>query len=175
MPTWKSLTEFSIDLQRMSKDLTVDEKDTVTREMGRSAKKSADAESARALGGDRAFSGWRRGKPIPLDVRLITQRGTTILAPNKRSAGPWTVANQGRNQGNARGFSGPGINRSTGATARTKAGRVRKTRAFRAQRWNGVTQPKRTADRAVRDMERTVPRVADKAVRKVIAKRFDVT
>jgi hypothetical protein len=179
MPTWagpKAFTEFAIDLQRMSKDLTVDERQEITRIMGREAEKATRGAVVRSLGAKRGFSGWRRGKTVPLNTRLIDGRkGATIMAPTKPSAGVATTAQYGRNQGNARGFQGPGANRRTGATARTPTGRVRKVRAFKPRRWNGVTQPKHTIDHAVRAMERAVPRVTDRAVRKVIAKRFDVT
>jgi hypothetical protein len=176
MPSFKSFAEFGAELGRMAKDLTVDEKSDITKAMGRDARKLADAESSRDLGGDRAFSGWRRGHPITLVTQLLDGRqGASILAPTKRSAGPWTVANDGRNQGNASGFSGPGINRDTGLTARTKSGRVRKVRARKARRWNGYTTGKNTADRAIKQMERKLPKVADREVRKVMRKRFDVT
>jgi hypothetical protein len=85
------------------------------------------------------------------------------------------VAEQGRNQGNAGGFSGPGINRSTGITSRTKSGAVRRVRARQSRRWNGATAGKGTASRAVAEMDRQLPRIADKAVLKVIRKRFTVT
>jgi hypothetical protein len=52
---------------------------------------------------------------------------------------------------------------------------VRKVRARRARRWNGTTRPKSTASEAVKVMEKELPKIADKAVTKVIRKRFDVT
>jgi hypothetical protein len=179
MPTWsgpKAFTEFALDLQRMLKDLTVDERQEITHIMGREAEKATHGVMVRALGTKRGFSGWRRGKTIPINTRLIDGRkGATIMAPTKSSAGIATTAQHGRNQGNARGFQGPGVNRRTGATARTPTGRVRKVRAVKARRWNGVTRPMHTTDQAVRAMERAVPKVTDRAVRRVIAKRFDVT
>lgn len=180
MPTWtgpKAFTEFAIDLQRMSKDLTLDERAEVTRVMGVESEKVARRQAVRALGSDRAFRGWRRNRPIPLDTKLREgRRGATIFAPTKRSAGIWTTVDRGRNQGNVGLFQGPGVNRQTGMTARTpKTGRVRKVRAFKQRRWNGVTQPRHTITFTIREMERTVPKVADRAVRRVIAKRFDVT
>lgn len=175
MPNFKSFAEYGAELARMAKDLTVDEKDTITQAMGREGRKIAKSEAARDLGGDTAFSGWRRKGPIPLATQLFEKQGVTILAPTKRSAGPWTVANDGRNQGGAAGFAGPGVNVDTGVTARTKSGRVRKVRARKARRWNGYTSGKSTADRAQRAMEKQLPKVADREVRKVIQKRFDVT
>jgi len=157
-------------------DLTGPEKRQVTRAMGLEAQRIAATQAARSLGGDRAFSGWNRGSPIALDTRLSSARDFNMLmVPTRRSAGPWTVAEQGRNQGNASGFSGPGINRSTGLTARTKSGAVRRTRARASRRWNGVTRGRRTATNAVTEMNRRLPPVADKAVLKISRKRFTVT
>lgn len=176
MPTFKSFAAFGAELARLTVDLTTDEKAEITQRMGREARKIADAEAARDLGGDRAFSGWRRRGPIPLNTKLTENpRGSTTLHPTKRSAGPWTVAEQGRHQGGTTSFLGPGVNRETGETARTKSGRVRKVRAFKAKRWNGYTDGKGTAVRAVSQMEKKIPKVADREVRRVIQRRFDVT
>jgi hypothetical protein len=175
MPEWKSFTDFGRELVGLEGDLTKDEVHKITRLMGKEAQKIAAKSASSELGGDRAFSGWRRGSPIPMDTQLRTARDGTLITPTKRSAGPWTVAEIGRNQGNASGFSGPGVNRSTGLTARTKSGAVRKVRARQARRWNGTTRPKHTASEAVRDMERSLPKIADKAVLVVTRKRFTVT
>jgi hypothetical protein len=48
-------------------------------------------------------------------------------------------------------------------------------RARQSRRWNGATAGKGTASRAVAEMDRQLPRIADKAVLKVIRKRFTVT
>jgi len=98
-----------------------------------------------------------------------------MLTPTARSAGPWTVAEQGRNQGNAGGFFGPGINATTGLTARTKSGKVRKVRARALRRWNGTTRGRDTASDAVALMEREMPKLAEQGVKRVIRKRFDVS
>jgi hypothetical protein len=176
VPTWKSFAEYGLELQAWERDMTGPEQRKVTRAMGVEAQKIADRAAAGDLGGDRAFGGWNRGRPIPLDTRLRPGRdAATILSPTRSSAGPWTVAEFGRNQGNAGGFSGPGINRRTGITSRTKSGGVRGVRARRSRRWNGVTRGKRTATDALMVMERRLPQIADKAVLKLTRKRFDVT
>lgn len=175
MPTWESLAAFGRELAGLEGDLTAAEARKVTRQMGAEAQAIAARHAAGDLGGDRAFSGWRRGAPIPLDTQLRNISAGTLITPTRRSAGPWTVAQTGRNQGNASGFSGPGVNRSTGLTARTKSGAVRRVRARNARRWNGTTNPKHTASDAVTEMERKLPAIADKAVLKVTRKRFDVT
>jgi hypothetical protein len=173
MPTWESLAEFARELKGLEIDLTQDEIKTITRQMGREGQQIADRQAARSLGGDRAFSGWNRGAPVPLATHLKPARQGTLLLP--KFPGGWTVAEQGRNQGNAGGFSGPGINRSTGITSRTKSGAVRRVRARQSRRWNGATAGKGTASRAVAEMDRQLPRIADKAVLKVTRKRFTVT
>lgn len=94
--------------------------------------------------GDTSMSGWWRGAAIDVSgVAVQTPEGLAI-EPEKRSRGPMRVLQQGRNQGNAAGFAGPGISRTTGMTARTKSGGVRKTRAWKAKRWNGTTTGKNT-------------------------------
>lgn len=172
MPTFRSLADFGDELARLGADLTTREKYEITDSMGRRAQKLAEQAASADLGGDLKFSGWT---PV-LETR--TRRladGATMLTPTARSAGPWTVAEQGRNQGNAGGFFGPGINATTGLTARTKSGKVRKVRARALRRWNGTTRGKDTASDAVALMEREMPKLAEQGVRRVIRKRFDVS
>ncbi len=172
MPTWPSMSAFVDDL---SKSLTPTEIRKITRAQAEVAQHIASQQAGRDLGSDRAFSGWNRSNPIPLDTRIRSGReGATLLTPTRGSAGPWTVAEFGRNQGNAGGFAGPGINRTTGITSRTKSGAVRKVRARRAQRWNGVTAGKETASDAVKEMSVKLPKIADAGVRLALRKRFDV-
>ncbi len=176
MPNWNSVGAFTRDFDKMISGLTGPEKRKITRLEGEAAQLIAAKAAANDLGIDRAFSGFTRQHPIVLDTRLQNAPDyNTLLTPTKLSAGPWTVAEFGRHQGNASGFSGPGVNRSTGATARTKAGRVRKVRARQARRWNGTTQPKHTASEALRVMDRELPKVVDKAVGVVVRQHFDVT
>lgn len=172
MPTFRSLADFGDELAKLGADLTTREKYEITDGMGRRAQKLAEQAASADLGGDPKFSGWT---PV-LETR--TRRladGATMLTPTARSAGPWTVAEQGRNQGNAGGFFGPGINATTGLTARTKSGKVRKVRARALRRWNGTTRGKDTASDAVALMEREMPKLAEQGVKRVIRKRFDVS
>ncbi len=176
MPNWDSLAAYGRELAGLESDLTGSERQKITRQMGRVAQEIADRAAASDLGGDRAFSGWTRASPIALDTVVRNGRnGATILSPTRGSAGPWTVAERGRNQGDAGGFAGPGVNRSTGLTSFTKAGKVRKVRERRARRWNGTTRGHRTASEALKVMDDKLPKIADAAVSKVIRKRFDVT
>jgi hypothetical protein len=176
MPTWQTLAAFGQELRGLEVDLTGPEARRITRAMGKEAQDIANRQAAASLGQDRAFSGWNRGQPIPADTRLVNVGASnTMLIPTRHGAGIWTTVTFGRNQGNASGFAGPGINIRTGLTARTKSGAVRRSRARRSRRWNGVTRGKGTGERAVSEMDRRLPLIADKAVLKVSRKRFDVT
>ncbi len=164
MSSWTSFAAFANDFDKMVGDLTGPEKRKITRAQGEAAQKIAAKQAASDLGGDRAFSGWRRGAPIPLDTQLRNLAdGNTLMTPAKRSAGPWTVAEQGRNAAAGPRLIGPRL---------TRTGRVSKARQ---RRYNGRTQGKHTASDAVKVMEKELPKIADKAVTKVIRKRFDVT
>lgn len=175
MPNWKSVAAFSRDFDRMIGDLTGPEKRKITHAQGEEAQKIAAKQAAQDLGADRAFSGWNRGNPIPLDTRLRNlPDGNTLMTP--KFPGGWTVAEQGRHaDGGVGGFQGPGVNLRTGLTSRTKSGAIRRVRSRKSRRWNGVTQGKGTATKAIAEMERELPKIADRAVAKVIRKRFDVT
>lgn len=99
------------------------------------------------LGSDAAFTrgSSHASKPwfnAPLEARPSPHKngyGVTF-GRTKESAGPWTVAEFGRNRGNAAGFSGPGISAKTGLTLRNKDGAVRKVRKRKGRRWNGTTE-----------------------------------
>lgn len=171
MPTFKSFGAFGAELDQVVATMEREARARITRPMGERAQKIAEAAASADLGGDPKFSGW---KPV-LETQLKDGRdGSTILMPTRSSAGPWTVAERGRNHGNAGGFSGPGIGKS-GFTSRTKSGGLRKVRAFKAKRWNGYTDPKRTASEAVTRMERELPKIAEDGVRRILQRHFDVT
>ena len=128
--------------------------------LGQMAKAEATAAASANLGGDPKFSGW---KPT-LDTRYdIVGRGQVLLKPTRRSAGPWTVANDGRNAGDA------GIGPMQGPTL-TKTGRVSRARR---KRWNGQTKGKGTADTARAAIEKKAPRVVDVQVGRAIRKAFE--
>jgi hypothetical protein len=171
MATFSSFGEFGDAVQKMGTDLERESRLTIAREMGNKAQQVAEREASADLGGDPKFSGWAPR----LDTQLKQIATGIVMMPTRTSAGPWTVAQFGRHQGNAGGFSGPGINRKTGTTSRTKSGGLRKVRKTKGKRWNGVTKGKGTADRAFAQIENDVEPIANKGTRKIIARRFDVT
>jgi hypothetical protein len=169
MPTWPSLSAFHADL---TKALDIAELSKITYAIALKAQQIAEAAASADLGGDPKFSGWA---PL-LDTQIKRPSdGSAVLMPTRTSAGPWTVAEFGRNKGNASGFQGPGVNSRTGATARTKSGAVRKVRARQAKRWNGYTDPKHTASEAVARMEHELPTIAQEKFIADLLRHFDVT
>jgi hypothetical protein len=144
--------------------------DALGHAIGKMAKEEANKAASADLGGDDMFSGWSKA---PLVTRYdIVGPGRVSFHPTPRSAGPWTVAEVGRHQGNAGGFSGPGVSRSTGETARTKSGGVRKVRARKGSKWNGRTKGKGTATKAVSAIDRRLPKVVDDQIARAIRKVF---
>lgn len=137
--------------------------------LGKMAREDAENAARADLGADGAFSGWRRGKPIPLSVTTrYLGKGRQYVGPTGRSAGPWTVAQRGRNaDGGVGGFQGPGVNLRTGLTMRTKTGKIRNSRA-KARRYNGRTAGMQTATDAKIITKRATPerlkRVSDEAL-----------
>jgi hypothetical protein len=164
MPNWNSVAAFSRDFDKMIGELAGPEKRKITREMGEQGQKIAAKQAAADLGGDKAFSGWTRARPIPLETQLRNAADFNVLiTPTKTSAGPWTVADIGRNAALGPRMVGPRL---------TRTGRVSRARP---KRYNGRTRGKRTATDAVKEMGQQLPKVADKAVLRVVRKRFDVT
>lgn len=144
-------------LARVSAEFTGQAGRARLQRVAKAAAKDAD-EAVRADLGDLSMSGWRRGRPRQIvSQAVLLNDHEAAVQPVKQARGPMRVLEQGRNMGNAGGFAGPGVNASTGLTARTKSGRVRKVRARRARRWNGYTQGKGTWTDAGELMERRVP------------------
>lgn len=140
--------------------------DNVSHALGKMAKAQAVAAASADLGGDPKFSGW---KPT-LDTRYdIIGPGRISFHPSKRSAGPWTVAQEGRNNSGASGFAGPGINAKTGASALTKTGKVR---SRKSKKWNGTTQGKNTATSALKAIDKLLPSVVERLMKQQIRKIF---
>ena len=126
------------------------------------------AEAVKGDLGDLSMSGWHRGKPIDVTGRYdIEGNGTSFtMTPAKRGRGPMRVLEQGRNQGNASGFAGPGMNARTGATSRNLDGSVRKVRARKGKRWTGRTAGKGTwSDATMLMRARTAERVHAEVVK----------
>jgi hypothetical protein len=176
MATFKSLADFNRELAALGKAMNAAEKRKITRAQAEKAQKIGDKYLSRDLGGDHAFRGWNRGDPVVAATQIKTTRGDGhILTPTRSGAGIITTVNQGRHQGGSSGFAGPGINRRTGKTSRTKSGALRKVRVTKGRRWNGTTKGKGTADDAVAEMESSLPKIADDGFRRVLRKHFDVT
>lgn len=171
MATFKSFADFGKAIDRMSAQLERDAKTKIVRQIAEKAQAIADASASADLGGDPKFSGW---KP-ELSTQIKSTSKGAVLLPTKSSAGPWTVAEFGRHRGPGGGFAGPGVNRRTGNTARTKSGALRKVSATKGKRWNGYTNPKHTASKAVAKMAVELPKIAEKGVRDVMVRHFDVT
>jgi hypothetical protein len=167
------LGAFARKLDRLEKDLAG--KSGAEARMARYGRLGKDA-AIQALSsdiGDSSMSGWRRGRPIDLKPAYeVLSAHEVEIAPRKRQRGPWRVLESGRNQGNASGFSGPAINRSTGLTARTKSGGIRKQRGRKASRWNGYTRGKDTWSDARRLMEKRFFRAVHEDTTKVLRKHF---
>lgn len=177
MATYNSFDAFGEVIGKLAKELPVKIVGDITYAMAEEGQKIARQSAAADLGADIQHTGKGRGWRVPLDTQLIgptRKDGATILAPTRSSAGPWTVATIGRNQGSGTGdaFIGPGVNRKTGLTARTKAGNVRKVRSRQLRRWNGYTAGKGTADNATAAMRRRLPPIAERLVLAAIADRL---
>jgi hypothetical protein len=165
-----TLSSYGRKVELFQKELSADAQ---SHAIGKMAKEAAQEAAAGDLGSDGRFSGWRRGAPFELATKYdIIGPGRVSFHPTPKSAGPWTVAQSGRNQGNAGGFSGPGVNRSTGETSRTKSGGVRKVRARGARRWNGRTSGKNTASDALALIDKRLPRLVQENVGRALRKVF---
>jgi hypothetical protein len=132
----------------------------IATKVGVKAKEIATAAASADLGGDPAFSGWR-----PATNHLATRfdhlsPGVISFHPTARSAGPWTVAEFGRNQAAGPRMVGPRL---------TKTGKVSKAKQ---RRYNGRTKGKGTASSALAKIEPMVPVVVDVEVTKAIRKFF---
>lgn len=179
MPTFESLTTFADTLGKLGKELSDDEKRKITKRMAEAGQKIAVAAASADLGGNPEFSGWKHRSLADMKIRP-GRDNTHWLFPTKKSGGPWKVAEQGRNQGDARGrggtqvFFGPGVDRKDGSTFRTKTGKVLVRRTKR-KRWNGYTKGKGTATKATGQMNAKLPDLAEREVLRAIGKRFDVT
>lgn len=162
MATFRSFAEYSRALEKLKIPPRVLR--NIGIESATAAQKIAQREASRDLGGDPKFSGW----DPPLDTRVKKLATGALIQPTRKSAGPWTVANSGRNSDGGVGlFQGPSIRVTTGRTRRRKDGSVATTRNRRsAKRWNGRTRGKGTADRAAAEFEKNAKKVADVEMRK---------
>jgi hypothetical protein len=103
------------------------------------AKKDAD-KAVRADLGDTSMSGWRRGRPIPIQARFDVKNESQVeVLPSPRSRGPWRVLNDGRKAGTSR-----------------------------RRRRSGSTRGKNTWDEAAREIERRTPERVSKEVNQAV-------
>lgn len=166
MPNYRSFGDAAKPFGALAKDLAGDGLEHTNREIGTRAKQLAQQAAAADLGGDPKFSGW--APTLETQYRSLRKPDQgVIVSPTKRSAGPWTVAEDGRNRG-AGGFAGPGINRRTGRTSagvRAGTSRVRANRrGGRVKRWNGYTDGKSTASDAVALFERDLLPIVERGI-----------
>jgi hypothetical protein len=124
---------------------------TITKAVAQFAQATATAEASADLGG------WA---PL-LDTKARDlSPGQMLFTPTRSSAGPWTVAEFGRNSKAGPRMVGPRL---------TKTGRVSKARQ---KRWNGITQGKGTATRVTQRIDAETPQIVDREVGKAIRKFF---
>lgn len=143
--------------------------------------------------GKLTMSGWpEKGEPeargIVLKAKRATEFGTAktgavMVIRDRRGAGMIRLLDSGRNRTNTKGrtrqgwgevYAGPGVNRSTGVTARTSSGGVRKVQDARkgAKRWNGYTRAERTWEDALKLMRTASPALAAEVVGAATAERI---
>lgn len=172
MPTFTSFEAFNRQVGRLAADMEREARTKIAMDMAKEGQKIAERAASRDLGGDPKFSGWAPR----LDTATKRTFNGAVLQPTRSSAGPWTVAEFGRHSlGGVGGFQGPGVSFKTGRTSFTKSGNLRKTRGRAAKRWNGYTRGKNTASDALASFERELPKIAERAARKVTQRHFDVT
>ena len=145
---------FNVKLGRLQKELT---DEALMHDIGKMAKAEATKAASADLGGDPMHSGWG----VPLVTRYdIVGPGKLSFHPSRKSAGPWRVAEEGRNQ-----TAGPSLRSSS----MTPTGRKRKAKA---RRYNGQTKGKDTATDALRAIEPKVPKLVDQQIGRAIRKVF---
>jgi hypothetical protein len=174
---FKSIAAFEKTLREAQADFERNTHAEIVQAQAERGKDIVQQEARADLGGDGAMSGFKRGNPIEAagTVRMVRGGRAALLLPASRgAAAAITIATTGRNRGNASGFSGPALNHRTGVTSRNKrTGNLIRRRTTRRQ-WNGYTDPKGTADRAVARMKTETADIAEKRQRRALQTRFDV-
>lgn len=150
MTTFAALNAKLAGLQRALED------PKLRHEIGKMAKGEATKAASADLGGDPKFSGW--APTLDTRYRLVGKTGL-VLHPTRRSAGPWTVAQFGRNQMHGPTTRESRVSHVTGK--RKRAGR-------RYRRWNGQTAGKNTAVKAHAAIEPESVKMVEKHVRSTI-------
>ena len=171
MATFVGFDDLGRRLDAMARDLSAKGMESRLARVGRELAPLIDRAVAGDIG-DQSMSGWRRRKPIEVVGTSSVRDGLLSVEPVKAAKGPMRVLESGRNQGNASGFAGPGVNRLTGETARTKSGAVRKVRARKAKRWNGYTTGKGTWSEAAEAIIAKAPGAINDEKVAVMARHF---
>jgi hypothetical protein len=162
--------EFNVRLDRLVKEYN--EQSAWQRRVGRMIAKDvgdyATRAASRDLGGDPKFSGWAP----TLDTKSTFSDGATIFSPTRRSAGPWTVAEDGRNQSTSMSVT-PNFGQSRGTSRiSAKTGKVVRGRARKARRWNGRTEGKGTATTVVNYARKKAPAIFQRESEKLTKSIF---
>jgi hypothetical protein len=154
----ESFAQFESRTRKFIRELENEKLKAMATKAGVEAKKLAERAASADLGGDPKFSGWAPKLETRFDH---LEPGTISFKPTKRSAGPWTVAEFGRNQAAGPRMVGPRL---------TKTGKVSKART---KRYNGQTQGKDTASDALELIDKSVPKIVDREVTKAVRKFFN--
>ncbi len=157
MPTDRSFGEFAARLDRFDRSFDGPGLRKLLTSIGEAGQREATAAASADLGGDPKFSGWAP----TLDTKYRITGATMVqFQPSRRSAGPWTVAEFGRHSQAGPRMAGPRL---------TKTGRVSRARV---RRWNGRTEGKQTATKAIARIEGRVGGLCEKHVKQSIRKAF---
>jgi hypothetical protein len=157
MPDFASLEAFGRHVAKFSGEFDGPQLKQIVTDVGVEAKKIAARHVDADLGGT-GFSGWA----APLDTRFDhVAPGKVSFHPTRRSAGPWTVAEYGRNQTAGPRLTGPRL---------TRTGKVSKAKG---RRWNGRTSPHNTATETTADIDRTTPKLVERAVVRAVRRYWD--
>jgi hypothetical protein len=155
MPT-DTFASFNARVDKLGSSLKDPQLRKLMTEIGVEAKKLATKAASADLGGDPKFS----GRAPTLDTKFDhVGAGRISFHPTGKSAGPWTVAEFGRNQ-----TAGP-----KPLVKLTKGGKVSKAKG---KRWNGRTKGKGTATDALKAIDPMVMKKTNKHVETSIAKFF---
>lgn len=151
MPT-DTFASFGHRIDVFANGISDSELKQVMTKLGVAAKADALSAASADLGGDPKFSGWAPTLETRFDH---VGEGRISFHPTGKSAGPWTVAQEGRHQ-------------AAGPPAPTK-----KKGKGKGKKWNGRTAGKGTAMKALAKIEAETPDRFEKELKKVLKKAFD--
>lgn len=166
--------EVSARMIKCAKSISPEEQNKRLLKVGVKLRPYAWRGASRDVGAKRHFSGWRRNKGIVFDVDWKAHKtGVGLTVHRSRvSAGPWRVAEIGRNLGETGLFLGPAINHRTGVTSRNRRTGNLIRRRYKPKRWNGYTKGKQTFSHAADLMADKAPQLIKNAETAAIGKAF---